>query len=224
MGKLCAILYAPSGRSGGKIMNEKRFWSDPERVERFARREPDLRLRELVRGYPHPAAVRVLDLGCAGGRNCAYLARKGFDVFALDAAPGMVERVRTDLAAILGPEEALGRVLLGRMDDLSRFEDDSFDLVVALGIYHIAASAAEQRSAFAETARVLAHGGRLLCAVFGPGTTLPGGRLPSRPLAAADLDKALEPLGLTPLVKTRSVTRENEDSRRVVANGLYVKA
>jgi len=204
-------------------MNQEEFWSDPERVERFARREPDRRLSELIQDYPDPASVRVLDLGCAGGRNCMLLARKGFDVVALDAAPGMVRRVRIDLAAVLGAEEAGRRVLLGRMDDLSRFEEGSFDLIVALGIFHMAESTAERDAAFAEAARVLGPRGRLLCAVFGPGTTLAGGRVPACPLGAEELDAALAVFGLRPLKETHTVVKEDESSRRVVANGLFSK-
>ncbi|NIP81300.1 MAG: hypothetical protein GWO00_00905, partial [Gemmatimonadetes bacterium] len=42
------------------------FWESPERVARFAERDPDHRLVALASGYGDPGAVRVLDLGCAG--------------------------------------------------------------------------------------------------------------------------------------------------------------
>ena len=38
--------------------------------------------------------MRVLDIGCAGGRNAVYLARLGFDVHALDASEAMVAETR----------------------------------------------------------------------------------------------------------------------------------
>jgi 2-polyprenyl-3-methyl-5-hydroxy-6-metoxy-1,4-benzoquinol methylase len=70
------------------------FWERPETVDRFASRDPDHRLQRLIGEYGRPAAIRALDLGCAGGRNTVLLAQRGFDVRALDASSAMVERTR----------------------------------------------------------------------------------------------------------------------------------
>lgn len=113
----------------------------------------------LVEEYARPEATSALDLGCAGGRNTVLLAEQGFYVWAVDAFVAMVERTRERVAAVLGPEQARERVQLGRMGDLSSFADGRFDLVVALGVYHGAASRAEWERAMAETARVLKPGG-----------------------------------------------------------------
>ena len=112
------------------------FWEDPAQVTRFAEREADLRLAALLPSFAHPARTRVLDLGCAGGRNAALLASEGFDVHALDASAAMVAHTRERLAALLGVAEAERRVRQGRMDDLSAYPAAHFDLVIALGIYH----------------------------------------------------------------------------------------
>ncbi len=166
------------------------FWESPENVERFAAREPDVRLARLVQSFPDPRAVRVLDLGCAGGRNAVFLARRGFDVWAVDASEAMVAETRRRLAPLMGEVEAARRVRVGRMDDLgwapgASFDlvvalgiyhspGASFDLVVALGIYHCAQSRAEWDRSLSETARILAPGGRLLVSVFTPETDLTG--------------------------------------------------
>ena len=73
-----------------------------------------------------------------------------------------VERTRERVAEILGADAARERVRVGAMDDLSCFPESSFDLVVALGIYHNARSVDEWERSVAETARVLRSGGRLL--------------------------------------------------------------
>lgn len=217
------------------------FWEDPEVVERFATRAPDQRLLALISEYDDPAATRVLDIGCAGGRNTVLLAERGFDIHARDASSAMVAETRRRVAEILGEEETERRVRRGVMDDLTEFDDGAFDLVVSLGILHSAESFEEWKRAAAETARVLRPGGRLLLSQFTPETDLAGsgtrpvdGRKhlyygihdgPAVLLDPEDLDRELASFGLVPEVPTtvgRTVT--GESTRRVSANGLYLKA
>ncbi len=216
------------------------MWEEPESVAKFAARDPDVRLLELLDDVEDPGAVRVLDLGCAGGRNSEVLARRGFDLHALDGSRAMVAHTRSRLAPILGEEPAARRVRRGRMDDLGRFADACFELVVALGIYHCAASRAEWDSALAETARVLAGGGRLLVALFTPQTDLTGDGvrpvpgephlydgLPSGRSFLVDqetLDAEMKRFGLVPLVPSRTVRVDFDSGRRVVVNALFRKA
>jgi SAM-dependent methyltransferase len=216
------------------------FWDSPENVERFAARKPDLRLTELVREFPDPSKIRVLDLGCAAGRNTVLLADRGFDVEAIDASPAMVAKTRERISAILGAREADRRVRVGRMDDLSTYVDSSYDLVIALGLYHCAQSRAEWERTLSETARVLKPGGEVLVSVFTPETDLTGRGI--RPVAgepdvyegfesesrhvlvdAARLDRELARFGLAPIEPTRTVRPKVETGRRVSANGLYAK-
>ncbi|UCH84160.1 MAG: methyltransferase domain-containing protein, partial [Candidatus Latescibacterota bacterium] len=112
-------------------MDASDFWEEQEQVERFAAREPDRRLLALIEQYDNPGSIRVLDIGCAGGRNTEPLAARGFDVFAVDMSRAMVERTRDRVAAFLGPEEAGRRIRVGRMEDLSPFQSNHFHLVVA---------------------------------------------------------------------------------------------
>lgn len=215
------------------------FWEQPEVVEQFAARAPDHRLLAIVPEYARPAEVRVLDLGCAGGRNTVLLAERGFDVWAVDASGPMVERTRERVAEILGADAARERVRVGAMDDLSCFPESSFDLVVALGIYHNARTVDEWERSVAETARVLTSGGRLLVNHFTPGVDLTGEGVTAVPgvpdlydgfpggravlLDAARLDAAMARYGLHPEVPSQTVTAPTEKGRRVSVNALYVK-
>lgn len=220
-------------------MNDRDFWSQPEQVRRFAERDPDHRLRRLVdqgelQGTP-PA--RALDLGCAGGRNTVFLARRGIDVHALDTSAAMVEETRRRLARVVGEEEARRRVRRGRMQELDRFDDGAFDLVVALGVYHHARDLDELRRALAETARVLEPRGLLLAATFSPRSS-PGDRgltpvegrehvwrgFSSGPLLlleADELDREARRNGLVPERPTRTVEAEHDGGTRVTVNALY---
>lgn len=218
-------------------MTGNSFWEQSEIVEQFASRAPDHRLLRLIDSYDDPAATTVLDLGCAGGRNTVLLAERRFDVRALDASQAMVERTRVRVAEILGAEEARERVSTGSMDDLSAFPDASFDLVVALGVYHGARSLSEWERALAETARVLRVGGRLLVNHFTPEVDITGegvravmdepGVYEGLPhdrsvlVDATTLDGAMARHGLVPEVPSDTVRVETERGRRVSVNALY---
>jgi SAM-dependent methyltransferase len=220
-------------------MNNRQFWEDQEQVERFAAREPDHRLLEMLESYADPAGTRVLDIGCAGGRNEVLLASRGFDVFAVDISAAMVQRTRERVASILGEKEALRRVRRASMDDLSDFESASFDVVIALGVFHIATTNRQWHGAVSEAARVLAPGGLMLVSVFssrtdptGQGITPVSGepnvyeglRSGRHYLVEADeLDADMARRGLEPAEPTDTVVVPLESGRRVTINGLYRK-
>ncbi len=215
------------------------FWERSEQVDRFAAREPDRRLLRLIESFSVPAGVRVLDLGCAGGRNTVVLAERGFDVHAIDSSRAMVERTRSRLAVVLGSDAAKERVRLGRMESLEEFVSGSFHLVVALGVYHSATCREEWDRALSETARVLLPGGLALVASFSPRSDPQGDGL--RPvtgaphvyegfesgrmylLEAEDLDTEMARYGLTPAAATETVEVPTETGRRVTVNGFYRK-
>lgn len=214
-------------------------WEDPERVEEFAAKAPDHRLRALIEQERDRGRLRALDLGCAGGRNSVFLVEQGVDVMATDGSRAMVERTRERLGALLGAQEAARRVRLGLMDTLPWAGDAAFDLVVALGIYHNARSAEEWHRTLAETSRVLKPGGRALVSTFTPDTDLegqgkrpvpdephlyerPGGRL----LYLVDpetLDQDMARRGLEPVEPTVTAEGKVDVGRRVSVNGLYRK-
>jgi SAM-dependent methyltransferase len=214
-------------------------WEDPERVEEFARKPPDHRLKALVEAEPDPSRLRALDIGCAGGRNAVFLAERGVDAVATDGSAAMVDRTRERLAGLLGADEAERRVVRSRMEALPWADLASFDLVVALGIYHNARSAEEWQAALAETARVLKPDGRVLVSVFTPETDLDGrGHVPvpgvphlyERPdgrrmylVDPATLDRDMAAHGLQPAEPTVLAEGQVEVGRRVSVNGLYRK-
>jgi SAM-dependent methyltransferase len=99
---------------------------------------------------------QVLDIGCGIGRFAQALAGKVAAITGIDIAPGMIEAARTRCAGL--PNVTLLQTS-GR--DLSRFEDASFDLVLAIDAmpYVYRAGAALVATHFAEVARVLRAGG-----------------------------------------------------------------
>ncbi|MFI7542131.1 methyltransferase domain-containing protein [Actinoplanes sp. NPDC049599] len=142
-----------------------------------------------------PAGV-ALDAACGTGRHAAYLAGRGHRTIGVDSSPEMLQRAR---ARVPGAEFRLGE--LHRLP----VPDGHVDLVVcALALVHLG----ELGPAFAEFARVLRPGGRLLITDVHHETVALGsvprmrsaagepGLLPAYRHHAADYLAAALPLGL----------------------------
>lgn len=122
-------------------------------------------LVSLVEGPDAPAPGRALELGCGTGTNAVYLARRGWDVVAVDFVEEAVRQAREKA-------EAAGtavRVLHGdatRLDEagVTGRYDLFFDLSCFCGIPH------HRRDAYAEgLTRHAAAGALLLMFGYGPG-------------------------------------------------------
>jgi len=128
--------------------------------------------------------ANVLDIGCGAGRTSALLMERGYRLHAADAAPAMVERARANLGAT---ENSKVVVEVQDVHALA-YPDDTFELIVALGVVPWLHS---PRLALAEMARVLVPGGHLIV------TANNGARLtylldPRRNAGLAPLKKALK--------------------------------
>ncbi len=213
------------------------FWESVETVEKFTGKEPDVRFQELLAGYSDPGRIRVLDVGCAAGRNTVIAAERGFDVFAIDSSEAMVARTRERVALFLGPEESERRIRLGDMENLSAFADASVHVLVALGVLHQAATESQWTGAIREMSRCVAPGGQLLVAVWSP-RSRPHGESVRRVagehhvyegfhsgihclVEAPLLDSTLSSVGFAPVVPTQEVVVETEKGWRVTINALY---
>ena len=103
-----------------------------------------------------PPGTDVLEIGCGAGLMSVALARRGFDVHAIDSAEAMVEQVRR-LAGESGVTESLS-LSVGNVYALA-FEDESFDLVIAIGVIPWLERA---ELAIKEMARVTRQGGQVI--------------------------------------------------------------
>lgn len=113
---------------------------------------------QLLRGNITPG-MRVLDAGCGEGRNLVYLLRQGFEVFALDANPAAVQRVR-QLSETLGtglPAENFQVAPVERMP----FPNEFADAVLCSAVLHFARDDQQFHAMVSELWRVLKPGGIL---------------------------------------------------------------
>jgi SAM-dependent methyltransferase len=76
---------------------------------------------------------RTLEIGCGTGANAIFLAKRGFEMTAVDSSPTAIERARTRAERA----NALLRIVL---DDVYSFAKhaETFDLVLDVGFYHFA--------------------------------------------------------------------------------------
>ena len=113
---------------------------------------------QLMRGRIQPG-MRILDVGCGGGRNLVYMLGHGFNVAGVDQDLDAVAHVRA-LAARLAPATPADNFRVEAMEALS-FPDASADVVIASAVLHFASSQAHFDSMLAGIWRVLAPGGLL---------------------------------------------------------------
>jgi SAM-dependent methyltransferase len=146
-------------------------WSASDTVVGFAQSAPNAVLMTFAEGERRrPGSARVLDLGCGAGRNAVPIARLGWTVVGIDLSWPMLHaaaaRARAD-----GLDDRL-HLALAPMDHVP-VRDQSFDLVIAHGIWNLARSAVEFRRALGEAARVAKPGAGLFVFTFSRNTFPP---------------------------------------------------
>src|SRR3954471_7665394 len=80
--------------------------------------------------------MRVLDAGCGSGRNLVFLLRSGYEVFAVDADPIAIERVRR-LAATLAPHLPPDHFRVEAIEQIT-FPEAFADVVISSAVLHFA--------------------------------------------------------------------------------------
>ncbi len=143
---------ASNGRSQRDLGTE--FWANADLVHAYA--GGDLRPVEVTLFERHRDALsgRVLELGVGGGRVTRHLCAIATEVHGIDVSAAMVEHSRAAF-----PDAT---IVQRDLRDLSLYEDESFDaLVAAFNVLDIL-DHDDRRLALAGFARVLAPGGLLI--------------------------------------------------------------
>ena len=102
---------------------------------------------------------RVLEIGAGTGRYSIELAREGFQVSAIELVESNLNKLKENAKVLSSIDSYQGDAL-----DLSRFQDNSFDITLLFGpMYHLYEKA-DQHKALEEAIRVTKPGGTILVA------------------------------------------------------------
>jgi len=146
-------------------------WSSPEVVARFSTSPPNAELMKFAANeLRRTGGSQLLDIGCGAGCNAVPLARAGWEVLGLDLSEPMLKA-----ATHRAQEEGLTANLRFEPAPMEQLpvKDQSFDFIVAHGIWNLARSAAEFRQAMQEAARVARPNAALFVFTFSRNTLPP---------------------------------------------------
>lgn len=140
-------------------------WELPGTVESFRTSTPN----EVLMAYAqrlqsqHERPLSVLDIGGGAARNALPLAKLEMNVVCTDLSRPMLDAAKTCIAAEALPVSL--HLVHAPMTPLP-FLDNSFDLIVAHGIWNLARSGSEFHQAVEEAARVAKAGAGLFLFTF----------------------------------------------------------
>ena len=125
------------------------------RIAASERRRVSTRLLRATGGW-HPASLRIIDVGCGGGGEVAWLLEEGAEprrCVGVDLLPARVSMARSSLPEV--------RWVVANSERLPVL-DGAFDLALCMTVLSSILDARMRTWVVAEIARVLAPGGRLL--------------------------------------------------------------
>ena len=144
-------------------------WENPDTVAGFTRASPNSTLLTFAQQFLDAGrGTRCLDIGCGAARNAIPLAQLGFHVKGTDLSEPMLAAARKRINAVGIAVD----LVLAPMAPLP-FRDESFDFVVAHGIWNLAHSGVGFGEAVKEAARVSRPGAGLFLFTFSRNTLPP---------------------------------------------------
>jgi ubiquinone/menaquinone biosynthesis C-methylase UbiE len=99
---------------------------------------------------------KILEAGCGAGRVYFHYKQRGFDIKGIEYSKSAVKNIQK--------KDPNSEVIEGSVSDMP-YNDNSFDSILAFGLYHNLENKRELQKAFNETKRVLKQGGAIVASV-----------------------------------------------------------
>jgi ubiquinone/menaquinone biosynthesis C-methylase UbiE len=111
-------------------------------------------LVRFLQGFHWPKGLKIVDMGCGEGRDSIFLAKKGFDVTAIDVSRSAVKRAKKQ-----SKQEGLSmEVLVADITSLP-IRDEIYDLAINVACLHIIIDQRARDKHLCESRRVLKRDG-----------------------------------------------------------------
>ena len=100
-------------------------WKNPSKERKLQ----DDHIVDFLNYHNFEKNLKVLDCGCADGRNSEYLINEGYEVTGVDHSQTVIERTQKRLPK--------GKFITGDIRKLDKIESNSFDILIDAGALHV---------------------------------------------------------------------------------------
>src|SRR5580693_9188175 len=115
---------------GGEMRLRTTFDSVPELYQKARPNYPDELFDDLIQSTELPSGARLLEIGPGTGQATISLAKRGYDITAIELNEGMAKVARRELSDYKNVQ-----VITGSFEE-TEFPAGSFDLIYAASAFH----------------------------------------------------------------------------------------
>ena len=94
--------------------------------------EPHQDMERIANLFEEKGVKKILDIGSGTGRHLLYFAKKGFDIYGMDASPKGISIAKRWLLE----ENVKAEIILHRMEEKFPYEDNFFEAVISIQVIH----------------------------------------------------------------------------------------
>lgn len=134
-------------------IEDRDFWNKDETRNLFQNRNVSKYITDEIDALDNN--LKVIDIGCGGGRYSRYVKQKGMFVIAVDKYSNMAASLAKDNIPFIQ----------GCIDNLF-IQDNMFDVILSIGVIHNAITLEEYEKAISEMYRILKKDGKVIFSVF----------------------------------------------------------
>tara|TARA_B100000035_G_scaffold305542_1_gene306497 strand:- start:125 stop:769 length:645 start_codon:yes stop_codon:yes gene_type:complete len=128
-------------------------WKNPSKERKLQ----DDHIVDFIKYHNFEKNLKVLDCGCADGRNSEYLINEGFDTTGIDFSQTVIKRTQKRLTK--------GKFFVEDIRKLEKIESNSFDILIDAGAFHVNFPK-EAMSIIKGYHRILKSSGKMFIRVF----------------------------------------------------------